>query len=258
MTGVLVGLALVVSGCGSTPPRPLTLPPVNPTTENPVRAVTSTPGTTSTTLGTTSTVPESSSSTTAPASSSENVEPLITTEVPLPNSDQPVPASADEQAGEAAPLSTETAAAQTSVAGVGAPRFTADPADYSSPESVVVQYLSVWCFQSVQGPANSNISNAAPWLSKAGWDSDLTMAMTDQQWAQYQAAGLSQYCDPATAVLAQHGPVDGLTRWVEARATMYQVDAGGVVVSSREVAQTRAAVQDSDGRWYVGVRVQAG
>ena len=48
------------------------------------------------------------------------------------------------------------------------PRLLALPADFASPRSVAAAYLRAWCYAPADQPANTNISNTAPWMTAAG------------------------------------------------------------------------------------------
>jgi hypothetical protein len=58
------------------------------------------------------------------------------------------------------------------------PTLTTSPEQYLSAEAVATQYMQVWCWQSAAAPANSNLTNTAPWITPAGQADDLTHSPT--------------------------------------------------------------------------------
>ena len=58
------------------------------------------------------------------------------------------------------------------------PTLTTSPEQYRTAEAVATQYLQVWCWQPAAAPANSNLTNTAPWITPAGQADDLTRSAT--------------------------------------------------------------------------------
>lgn len=139
-----------------------------------------------------------------------------------------------------------------------APRLTTEPADFVSPQAVTAQYLAVWCWMPLDGPANQNIANAALWMSAAGWSDDKTRAIGRGTWEQIVADRTSTVCGPVKAVLypSPHGTPPGV-RFVTVTATRYRVQ-NRAVISTDVVQQLRVVRQAPDGRWLVDMIQEAG
>ena len=94
------------------------------------------------------------------------------------------------------------------------PRLLALPADFASPRSVAAAYLRAWCYAPADQPANTNISNTAPWLTAAGWADDAARSVDEPTWARTGAAGVSTVCGPATASISPQAPTAPDAAWV--------------------------------------------
>ena len=46
-------------------------------------------------------------------------------------------------------------------------------------KSVAAAYLQAWCYAPADQPANTNITNTAPWMTAAGWADDAARAVDD-------------------------------------------------------------------------------
>lgn len=138
------------------------------------------------------------------------------------------------------------------------PRLTSDQADYQTPAAAASAYLSVWCYQPADQPANTNIATAAAWMTAAGWEDDKARAVTDTEWAQTQQAGISTLCGPVSVADMLAAPSSDTMQWVEIRSQQVRVDAAGGIVGQSSIVQTRRILQHTDGRWLVDVQVQAG
>jgi hypothetical protein len=137
------------------------------------------------------------------------------------------------------------------------PRLVAVPADFTSPEAVAAAYLQAWCYAPADQPANSNLADAAPWMTAAGWADDTTRAVDDPSWVRTQEAGVTTVCGPATARVSSQAPVSPDETWVQVSAVQVRV-AGGAVVGQSPVVMVRRVLRAVDGRWLVDVRVLAG
>jgi hypothetical protein len=131
------------------------------------------------------------------------------------------------------------------------PTLTTSPEQYRTAEAVVTQYLQVWCWQPAAAPANSNLTNTAPWITPAGQADDLTRSAT---WL----PSLTSICGPVsvTQVGEQLSAPDRTLLQLSARQAY--VNPSGVIVSQQTIEQTRRIVRGPDGRWLVDTQVQAG
>lgn len=123
---------------------------------------------------------------------------------------------------------------------------------------MVAVYLAVWCYQPLHEPANQNIATAAAWVTKAGWDSDVRQALTNQQWAARVEAGLTTLCGPAKVVISPDAPRSPTMVWVSVTARQAYVDDSGRIIRQQNISQTRRVLRADDGRWLVDVQVAAG
>ena len=134
---------------------------------------------------------------------------------------------------------------------------TALPADFATARSVAAAYLAAWCYQPAEQPANTNLRNAAGWMTAAGWADDSSRAVDEPSWARTQAAGVSTVCGPATASVSPQGPNSPTATWVTVTAQQARVR-GGALIGQSPVSMMRRVLQAPDGRWLVDVRVMAG
>ena len=156
------------------------------------------------------------------------------------------------------PAPTGDSWARPSLAGVpDPPRLTAEPSDFASPRAVAAAYLAAWCYAPAGAPANTNLTDAAPWVTAAGWADDQTRAVDDPTWARTQAAGVSTICGPATAADLPQGPTSSTEAWVGVSAQQARVR-NGAVIGQSPVSMVRRVLRADDGRWLVDVRVMAG
>jgi len=136
-------------------------------------------------------------------------------------------------------------------------RLAALPADFATARSVAAAYLAAWCYQPAGQPANTNLRNAAGWMTAAGWADDSSRAVDEPSWARTQAAGVSTVCGPATASVSPQGPNSSTATWVTVTAQQARVR-GGALIGQSPVSMMRRVLQAPDGRWLVDVRVMAG
>ena len=94
------------------------------------------------------------------------------------------------------------------------PRLLALPADFASPRSVAAAYLRAWCYAPADKPANTNITDTAPWMTAAGWADDAARSVDEPTWARTGAAGVSTVCGPATASISPQAPTAPDAAWV--------------------------------------------
>ena len=137
------------------------------------------------------------------------------------------------------------------------PRLLALPTDFASPQSVAVAYLRAWCYAPADKPANTNITDTAPWMTAAGWADDAARSVDEPTWALTQSAGVSTVCGPATASISPQPPTTPDATWVGVTAQQARVR-GGVVIGQSPVSMVRRILRAPDGRWLVDVRVMAG
>lgn len=173
--------------------------------------------------------------------------------LPVPGS-APDPGTGSSAAG-AAPAGGWGPAALTAVP--GPPRPAPLPADFATARSVAAAYLAAWCYQPAGQPANTNLRNAAGWMTAAGWADDSSRAVDEPSWALTQAAGVSAVCGPATASVSPQGPNSPTATWVTVTAQQARVR-GGALIGQSPVSMMRRVLQAPDGRWLVDVRVMAG
>lgn len=230
-TAAAVLLALS-AGCTASPPSPDTPTP---------GAAMSIP------VFTTSTSPAVPAGTVAAQPSSPPAPPSV------PGS-APDPGTGSSAAG-AAPAGGWGPAALTAVP--DPPRLAALPADFATARSVAAAYLAAWCYQPAEQPANTNLRNAAGWMTAAGWADDSSRAVDEPSWARTQAAGVSTVCGPATASVSPQGPNSPTATWVTVTAQQARVR-GGALIGQSPVSMMRRVLQAPDGRWLVDVRVMAG
>jgi hypothetical protein len=129
--------------------------------------------------------------------------------------------------------------------------LTTTPEQYRTPEAVATQYLQVWCWQPATGPANSNLTNSAAWLTPAGQADDLTRSAT-------QLPALTSVCGPVTVTQIGEQPSAPDRSLLLLTARLAYLNPAGVIVGQQTIEQTRRVVRGPDGRWLVDTQVQAG
>ena len=179
---------------------------------------------------------------------------VLTTRATIRTGSAPDPGTGSSAAG-AAPAGGWGPATLTAVP--DPPRPAALPADFATARSVAAAYLAAWCYQPAGQPANTNLRNAAGWMTAAGWADDSSRAVDEPSWALTQAAGVSAVCGPAIAGVSPQGPNSSTAVWVTVTAQQARVR-GGALIGQSPVSMMRRVLQAPDGRWLVDVRVMAG
>ena len=131
------------------------------------------------------------------------------------------------------------------------PTLTTSPEQYRTAEAVATQYLQVWCWQPAAAPANSNLTNTAPWITPAGQADDLTRSAT---WL----PSLTSICGPVTVTQIGEQPSAPDRTLLQLSTRQAYINTSGVIVSQQRIEQTRRIVRGPDGRWLVDTQVQAG
>jgi hypothetical protein len=131
------------------------------------------------------------------------------------------------------------------------PTLTTAPEQYRTAEAVATQYLQVWCWQPAAAPANSNLTDTAPWITPAGQADDLTRSAT---WL----PSLTSICGPVAVTQIGEQPSAPDRTLLQLSTRQAFVNTSGVIVSQQTIEQTRRIVRDPDGRWLVDTQVQAG
>jgi len=131
------------------------------------------------------------------------------------------------------------------------PTLTTSPEQYRTAEAVATQYLQVWCWQPAAAPANSNLTNTAPWITAAGQAADLTRSAT---WL----PSLTSICGPVTVTQIGEQPSAPDLTLLHVSTRQAYINTSGVIVSQQRIEQTRRIVRGPDGRWLVDTQVQAG
>jgi len=131
------------------------------------------------------------------------------------------------------------------------PTLTTSPEQYRTAEAVATQYLQVWCWQPAAAPANSNLTNTAPWITPAGQADDLTRSAT---WL----PSLTSICGPVTVTQIGVQPSTPDLTLLQLSTRQAYINTSGVIVSQQRIEQTRRIVRGPDGRWLVDTQVQAG
>jgi len=131
------------------------------------------------------------------------------------------------------------------------PTLTTSPEQYRTAEAVATQYLQVWCWQPAAAPANSNLTNTAPWITAAGQAADLTRSAT---WL----PSLTSICGPVTVTQIGVQPSTPDLTLLQLSTRQAYINTSGVIVSQQRIEQTRRIVRGPDGRCLVDTQVQAG
>jgi len=160
------------------------------------------------------------------------------------------PRSAPAQ-GSTAPTSSTSSLGTNLTASPTPPTLTTSPEQYRTAEAVATQYLQVWCWQPAAAPANSNLTNTAPWITPAGQADDLTRSAT---WL----PSLTSICGPVTVTQVGEQPSTPDRTLLQLSTRQAYITTSGVIVSQQTIEQTRRIVRGPDGRWLVDTRVQAG
>jgi hypothetical protein len=130
------------------------------------------------------------------------------------------------------------------------PVLTASPDDYTTPETVAAKYLQAWCYQPVNAPVNSNITNAAAFMTDAG-------LADDQSRAPGQSA-LTSICGPVTVTRLGEQPSTPDRALVVLSTRQVLLNPAGSIIGQQSIEQTRRILRGPDGRWLVDIPVQAG
>jgi hypothetical protein len=149
------------------------------------------------------------------------------------------------------PTSSPPNPATTLTAAPPPPTLTTAPEQYRTAQAVAAQYLQVWCWQPATAPANSNLTNTAPWITPAGQADDLTRSATN-------LPALTSSCGPVTITQIGEQPSAPDRSLLLLTAQQLYLNASGVIVGQQRIEQTRRIVRGPDGRWLVDTQVQAG
>ena len=173
-----------------------------------------------------------------------------TTPNPTAQTSEVTPPSAQAQ-GSTAPTSSTPDPGTNLTAPPTPPTLTTAPEQYRTAEAVATQYLQVWCWQRATAPANSNLTNTAPWITPAGQADDLTRSAT-------QLPSLTSICGPVTVTQIGEQPSAPDRTLLHLSTQQAYLNTTGVIVNQQTIEQTRRIVRGPDGRWLVDTQVQAG
>lgn len=175
-----------------------------------------------------------------------------------PITSTPRPSTTPSMTGHSTPGVAAQSGGVTGAASIPtAPRLTVKATDFSSPEAVAAQYLSVWCFLPAGAGANANIGRSAPWLTPAGMREDHSRAVSSQTWVTLQAQHISTVCGAVAATVTPRPTDSARRRCVEIWAVRYQLQ-NGQVVDTDSLLQVRTVLRDADGRWRIDRQERAG
>ena len=169
---------------------------------------------------------------------------------PTAQTTEATPRSAQAQ-GSTAPTSSTPDPGTNLTASPTPPTLTTSPEQYRTAEAVATQYLQVWCWQPAAAPANSNLTNTAPWITPAGQADDLTRSATS-------LPSLTSICGPVTVTQIGEQPSAPDRTLLQLSTRQAYINTSGVIVSQQRIEQTRRIVRGPDGRWLVDTQVQAG
>ena len=169
---------------------------------------------------------------------------------PTAQTSEATPRSAQAQ-GSTAPTSSTPNLGTNLTASPTPPTLTTAPEQYRTAEAVATQYLQVWCWQPAAAPANSNLTNTAPWITPAGQADDLTRSATS-------LPSLTSICGPVTVTQIGEQPSAPDRTLLQLSTRQAYINTSGVIVSQQTIEQTRRIVRGPDGRWLVDTQVQAG
>ena len=169
---------------------------------------------------------------------------------PTAQTSEATPRSAQAQ-GSTAPTRSTSNLGTKLTASPTPPPLTTAPEQYRTAEAVATQYLQVWCWQPTAAPANSNLTNTAPWITHAGQADDLTRSAT-------QLPSLTSICGPVTVTQIGEQPSAPDRTLLQLSTRQAYINTSGVIVSQQRIEQTRRIVRGPDGRWLVDTQVQAG
>jgi len=148
--------------------------------------------------------------------------------------------------------SSSAPSASTAMTGAPSPPVvTASAGDYATPEAVAAKYLQAWCYQPVSAPVNTNIANAAAWMTAAGLADDKSRAPTQQ-------SALTSICGPVTVTPLAEQPSTPDRALVALSTRQAYLNPAGSIIGRQRIEQTRRILRAADGRWLVDASVQAG
>ena len=169
---------------------------------------------------------------------------------PTAQTSEVTPRSAQAQ-GSTAPTSSTPNLGTNLTASPPPPTLTTSAEQYRTAEAVATQYLQVWCWQPAAAPANSNLTNTAPWITPAGQADDLTRSATS-------LPSLTSICGPVTVTQIGEQPSAPDRTLLQLSTRQAYINTSGVIVNQQTIEQTRRIVRGPDGRWLVDTQVQAG
>ncbi|ANN21691.1 hypothetical protein SD37_10360 [Amycolatopsis orientalis] len=128
---------------------------------------------------------------------------------------------------------------------------------FADPAAVSAEWLRQWCTLDWREPMNANLDRAARYQTPAAAKDDRRAGDNEDTYRSVREQQLSSGCDEVTATASPEAPQSANVAYLVLSARRVNSSAG-VAFESEQVRSVRRVLRQTDGRWLVDIRVEAG
>lgn len=132
-----------------------------------------------------------------------------------------------------------------------------DAGIFADPATVSAEWLRQWCTLDWREPMNANLDRAARYQTSSSAKDDRREGDTDDTYRSMREQQLSSGCDEVTAMSSPEAPQSADVAYLVLSARRVN-SAAGVAFEAEQVRSARRVLRQTDGRWLVDTRVEAG
>lgn len=128
---------------------------------------------------------------------------------------------------------------------------------FADPVAVGTEWLRQWCTLDWREPMNANLDRAARYQTPSSAKDDRREGDTDDTYRSMREQQLSSGCDEVTAIPSPEAPQSADVAYLVLSARRVNSSAGAAF-EAEQVRSVRRVLRQTDGRWLVDTRVEAG
>ncbi len=128
---------------------------------------------------------------------------------------------------------------------------------FADPAAVSTEWLRAWCTLDWREPMNGNLDRAARYQTSSAAKADRREGDTEDTYRSMREQQLSSGCDEVTATPSPEAPQSADVAYLVLSARRVN-SAAGVAFEIEQIRSVRRVLRQTDGRWLVDIRVEAG
>ncbi|WP_340688618.1 hypothetical protein LCL61_18435 [Amycolatopsis coloradensis] len=131
------------------------------------------------------------------------------------------------------------------------------PGLFADAAAVSIAWLRAWCTLDWREPMNGNLDRAARYQTSSAAKADRREGDTEDTYRSMREQQLSSGCDEVTATPSPEAPQSADVAYLVLSARRVN-SAAGVAFEIEQIRSVRRVLRQTDGRWLVDTRVEAG